>query len=69
MAPNHNHAASPDDVQYFEAKLSELKLLMECRGGEAVEKLDADHGGVNGLCKKLKTSTHDGEFLFVCCYY
>lgn len=60
MAPNHNHAPSSADVDYFGAKLDELKLLMECRGGEAVEKLSSSHGGVNGLCKKLKTSTQDG---------
>ena len=63
MAPNHNHAGSSASADYFGAKLDELKLLMECRGAEAAVKLNSSFGGVNGLCKKLKTSTQDGKIL------
>ncbi|TMS19063.1 Plasma membrane calcium-transporting ATPase 2 [Larimichthys crocea] len=38
----------------------ELRSLMELRGTEAVVKLQEDYGGVEGLCKRLKTSPTEG---------
>ncbi|XP_038552207.1 plasma membrane calcium-transporting ATPase 2 isoform X3 [Micropterus salmoides] len=49
-----NHAAA------FGCSLMELRALMELRGTEAVVKLQEDYGGVEGLCKRLKTSPTEG---------
>uniref|UniRef100_A0A7N8X6H0 Calcium-transporting ATPase n=1 Tax=Mastacembelus armatus TaxID=205130 RepID=A0A7N8X6H0_9TELE len=49
-----NHAAG------FGCSLMDLRLLMELRGTEAVVKLQEDYGGVEGLCKRLKTSPTEG---------
>lgn len=50
-----NHAAA------FGCSVMELRSLMELRGTEAVVKLQEDYGGVEGLCKRLKTSPTEGE--------
>lgn len=50
-----NHAAS------FGCSVMELRSLMELRGPEAVIKLQEDYTGVEGLCKRLKTSPTEGE--------
>lgn len=50
-----NHAAG------FGCSVMELRGLMELRGTEAVVKLQEDYGGVEGLCKRLKTSPTEGE--------
>lgn len=50
-----NHAAG------FGCSLMDLRSLMELRGTEAVVKLQEDYGGVEGLCKRLKTSPTEGE--------
>ncbi|XP_054866564.1 plasma membrane calcium-transporting ATPase 2 isoform X4 [Amphiprion ocellaris] len=49
-----NHAAA------FGCSVMELRSLMELRGTEAVVKLQEDYGGVEGLCKRLKTSPTEG---------
>ncbi|XP_047437908.1 plasma membrane calcium-transporting ATPase 2 isoform X3 [Mugil cephalus] len=49
-----NHAAA------FGCSVMELRALMELRGTEAVVKLQEDYGGVEGLCKRLKTSPTEG---------
>ncbi|KAM9859486.1 plasma membrane calcium-transporting ATPase 2 isoform 3-T3 [Aulostomus maculatus] len=49
-----NHAAG------FGCSVMELRSLMELRGTEAVVKLQEDYGGVEGLCKRLKTSPTEG---------
>uniref|UniRef100_A0A7N8XRF9 Calcium-transporting ATPase n=1 Tax=Mastacembelus armatus TaxID=205130 RepID=A0A7N8XRF9_9TELE len=55
FSPNEgNHAAG------FGCSLMDLRLLMELRGTEAVVKLQEDYGGVEGLCKRLKTSPTEG---------
>lgn len=43
---------------------------MELRATEAVVKLQEDYGGVEGLCKRLKTSPTEGESPCLCvCEY
>ncbi|XP_022604105.1 plasma membrane calcium-transporting ATPase 2 isoform X7 [Seriola dumerili] len=49
-----NHAAG------FGCSVMDLRSLMELRGTEAVVKLQEDYGGVEGLCKRLKTSPTEG---------
>uniref|UniRef100_A0A3Q1EM33 ATPase plasma membrane Ca2+ transporting 2 n=1 Tax=Acanthochromis polyacanthus TaxID=80966 RepID=A0A3Q1EM33_9TELE len=49
-----SHAAA------FGCSVMELRSLMELRGTEAVVKLQEDYGGVEGLCKRLKTSPTEG---------
>ncbi|CAJ0931188.1 unnamed protein product, partial [Mesorhabditis belari] len=40
--------------------LSELRGLMELRGAEALETLERNYGGVEGLCQRLKTDPVNG---------
>ncbi|KAM6946782.1 plasma membrane calcium-transporting ATPase 2 isoform 7-T7 [Lycodopsis pacificus] len=49
-----NHAAA------FGCSVMELRSLMELRGPEAVVKIQEDYAGVEGLCKRLKTSPTEG---------
>uniref|UniRef100_A0A3P9LAY8 Calcium-transporting ATPase n=1 Tax=Oryzias latipes TaxID=8090 RepID=A0A3P9LAY8_ORYLA len=49
-----NHAAD------FGCSVMDLRSLMELRGTEGVVKLQEDYGGVEGLCKRLKTSPTEG---------
>ncbi|XP_044204884.1 plasma membrane calcium-transporting ATPase 2 isoform X3 [Thunnus albacares] len=49
-----NHAAG------FGCSIMDLRSLMELRGTEAVVKLQEDYGGVEGLCRRLKTSPTEG---------
>uniref|UniRef100_A0A5K3EPV4 Calcium-transporting ATPase n=1 Tax=Mesocestoides corti TaxID=53468 RepID=A0A5K3EPV4_MESCO len=44
----------------FEITITELQRLMEMRGASGVKFLKERYGGIQELCKKLKTSTHDG---------
>ncbi|VDD92235.1 unnamed protein product [Enterobius vermicularis] len=44
----------------FGCSLEELRNLMEYRGAEARDKIANDYGGIEGLCKSLKTSVVDG---------
>ncbi|XP_067360386.1 plasma membrane calcium-transporting ATPase 2 isoform X4 [Channa argus] len=49
-----NHAVG------FGCSLMDLRSLMELRGTEAVVKLQEDYGGIEGLCRRLKTSPTEG---------
>ncbi|XP_015785620.1 plasma membrane calcium-transporting ATPase 3 [Tetranychus urticae] len=44
----------------FSVSVPQLKDLMECRGKEAITKLDSEFGGAQGLCAKLNTSPTNG---------
>ncbi|KAE9417617.1 hypothetical protein Angca_006875, partial [Angiostrongylus cantonensis] len=44
----------------YGTSLDELRALMEYRGVEAKEKIDADYGGITGLCARLKTDPNNG---------
>uniref|UniRef100_A0A8C6WVA0 Calcium-transporting ATPase n=1 Tax=Neogobius melanostomus TaxID=47308 RepID=A0A8C6WVA0_9GOBI len=44
----------------FGCSVMELRSLMELRGSEAVVKIQDDYGGMEGLCKRLKTSPTEG---------
>lgn len=44
----------------FSVKLNELKDLMQKKGHEATEKLEADHGSVEQLARKLNTNLTNG---------
>lgn len=44
----------------YQVTVDELRTLMECRGAEARERIDTDYGGIDGLCKKLKTDPATG---------
>ncbi|VUZ46904.1 unnamed protein product [Hymenolepis diminuta] len=44
----------------FEVTIADLQKLMENRGAASVKFLNERFGGIQGLCSKLKTSTHDG---------
>lgn len=45
----------------FEVTIADLQKLMENRGAASVKCLNERFGGIQGLCSKLKTSTHDGK--------
>uniref|UniRef100_A0A1I7YE08 Cation_ATPase_N domain-containing protein n=1 Tax=Steinernema glaseri TaxID=37863 RepID=A0A1I7YE08_9BILA len=44
----------------FECTVTELRSLMELRGAEALEKINETYGGIEGLCKRLKTDPNGG---------
>ncbi|VDN94672.1 unnamed protein product [Brugia pahangi] len=44
----------------YGCSVDELRTLMEYRGAEAREKLDAEYDGVEGLCRRLKTDPNNG---------
>lgn len=44
----------------YQCTVDELKTLMECRGAEAKERIETDYGGIDGLCKKLRTDPLNG---------
>ncbi|MCP9265526.1 Plasma membrane calcium-transporting ATPase 3 [Dirofilaria immitis] len=44
----------------YGCSVDELRTLMEYRGTEAREKLDAEYDGVEGLCRRLKTDPNNG---------
>lgn len=46
----------------FNITTAQLKELMECRGKEAITKLEKDFGGAQGICAKLNTSPTNGKF-------
>uniref|UniRef100_A0A4W6E526 Calcium-transporting ATPase n=1 Tax=Lates calcarifer TaxID=8187 RepID=A0A4W6E526_LATCA len=55
-----NEVSSTSSSSSFGCSLMDLRSLMELRGTEAVVKLQEDYGGVEGLCKRLKTSPTEG---------
>ncbi|KHJ40981.1 calcium-translocating P-type ATPase, PMCA-type [Trichuris suis] len=44
----------------YNCSVDELRTLMDYRGSEAREKINADYGGTLELCKRLKTSPNRG---------
>ncbi|UYV72740.1 PMCA [Cordylochernes scorpioides] len=44
----------------FGVSVKELQELMECRGTEAIERVQSEFGGVLELCQRLGTSATDG---------
>jgi Ca2+ transporting ATPase len=47
----------------FGCTVDELKTLMEHRGHEAHEKILSDYGSVQEICKRLRSSPNEGQFL------
>jgi Ca2+ transporting ATPase len=54
---------SPDAAKQFGCSLDELRDLMQHRGPDAYQLLQTNYGGVLELCKHLKTSPNEGEFM------
>lgn len=56
---------SSSDATYksYGATVLELQEMMQLRGLEAIEYIKSRYDGVNGLCKRLKTSPNSGEML------
>lgn len=50
----------PHEGKGFDISLAELRHLMEHRGHDALEKINADYGGLEGLCAKLQTDPQNG---------
>ncbi|GBM23439.1 hypothetical protein AVEN_181562-1 [Araneus ventricosus] len=48
-----------EEPEEFGVTVAELRELMECRGYEAVQRIQDEHGGVHNLCRKLHTSPTD----------
>ena len=46
----------------FGCSLKDLRDLMELRGAEAISKIGASYGDIQGLCSRLKTSPVDGRY-------
>ncbi|CAD5228581.1 unnamed protein product [Bursaphelenchus xylophilus] len=44
----------------YGVSLEDLRSLMECRGAEGKERIDAEYEGFDGLCKRLKTDPLNG---------
>lgn len=44
----------------FEVTVMQLRELMDCRGHEAIQKIQQQFGDVHNLCEKLRTSTNEG---------
>ncbi|KAL5111544.1 hypothetical protein TcWFU_002277 [Taenia crassiceps] len=59
MSPN---PTSGSDTTYksYGVTVSELQEMMQLRGLEAIEYIKSRYDGVNGLCKRLKTSPNSG---------
>lgn len=49
----------------FGVSLEELRVLMEFRGAEALQKIQESYGDIEGLCHRLKTSPSNGEYDFI----
>ena len=50
----------------YGVSVKELKNLMEARGRESYDKIQAEYGGVLELCKRLKTSPTQGRCFHSC---
>ncbi|XP_015794524.1 plasma membrane calcium-transporting ATPase 2 isoform X3 [Tetranychus urticae] len=48
------------ETRNYGVTLSQLRELMDCRGPEAVAKIQKDFGGIQGLCHGLHTSPNEG---------
>ncbi|UYV72739.1 K02A2.6-like [Cordylochernes scorpioides] len=51
---------SAAEMAEFGVSVKELQELMECRGTEAIERVQSEFGGVLELCQRLGTSATDG---------
>ncbi|KAG8183112.1 hypothetical protein JTE90_024422 [Oedothorax gibbosus] len=51
---------SVEHHEEFGIGVMELRELMECRGFEAVQRIQDEHSGVHNLCRKMNTSPTDG---------
>ncbi|XP_065316419.1 plasma membrane calcium-transporting ATPase 2-like isoform X2 [Gordionus sp. m RMFG-2023] len=65
MAPHQKQStnqpyATPIPGSGFGVTVAQLRQLMEVRGEEGIQRLDSEFGGVQELCKKLKTSPTEG---------
>jgi hypothetical protein len=49
----------------FGCSLKELRELMELRGHDACERIRKEYGTVEEICRRLHTSSTDGQFDFV----
>ncbi|BHF61032.1 ATPase, Ca transporting, plasma membrane [Sparganum proliferum] len=51
----------PDNAsEKYGCTVQELQEMMQLRGAEAVEYIKSKYGGIDGLCKRLRTSPHNG---------
>ena len=57
---NDSHPANPIAPDGFAISLDELKKLMQNKGDEGLSHLE-NYGGVDGLCKKLRTDPNTGK--------
>nr|VZI17225.1 unnamed protein product [Spirometra erinaceieuropaei] len=50
----------PDNAsEKYGCTVQELQEMMQLRGAEAVEYIKSKYGGIDGLCKRLRTSPHN----------
>lgn len=63
MADHHpgNSVAEGNHEGDFGCSMVELRNLMELRSAEAVARLNDSYGGVQNVCKRLKTSPVEGK--------
>ena len=50
------------NVVQYGCTLKELRELMTTRGHEAIDKINADYGTVQEICKRLYTNSNDGKY-------
>uniref|UniRef100_A0A0X3PBV0 Calcium-transporting ATPase n=1 Tax=Schistocephalus solidus TaxID=70667 RepID=A0A0X3PBV0_SCHSO len=51
----------PDNASgKYGCTVQELQEMMQLRGAEAIEYIKSKYGGIDGLCKRLRTSPHNG---------
>jgi hypothetical protein len=56
-----NVRTAEDAGREFGISLKELETLMQTRGREGMEELNANYGGLSGLGQKLKTNLITGK--------
>lgn len=64
VADHHpgNSVAEGNHEGDFGCSMVELRNLMELRSAEAVARLNDSYGGVQNVCKRLKTSPVEGKW-------
>jgi len=64
VADHHpgNSVAEGNHEGDFGCSMVELRNLMELRSAEAVARLSDSYGGVQNVCKRLKTSPVEGKW-------
>lgn len=60
MSPNPTNS-SDTTYRSYGVTVTELQEMMQLRGLEAIEYIKSRYDGVNGLCKRLKTSPNSGR--------